>query len=150
MSSEIFILDCMSKVIRLIDKLRLVNPKNIAQPIYKVTIEPYKAKRSVSQNRLLWLWMNEISNKYYETRGKLYSPDMWAEYFKQNFIESAITEIRGEAIKMAKTTTQMTTKEFTDYLEKIDIYVVSELDIILPHPDDLYYSAMGINVEVKE
>ena len=142
---QAFVLDCMTKVEKLLDRLRLVNPKVSAQPIYKVTIEPYKAKRSLSQNKLYWLYMSEISNKYYETRGKLYSPDMWAEYFKQNFIESTISEIRGEAVKLSKTTTQMTTKEFTEYLEKIDIYAGSELGIILPHPDDIYYSAMGVN-----
>ena len=134
----------MAQVVRLMDKLQLVNPKISAQPIYKVTVEEYKAKRSTNQNSLYWLWMKEISQKYYETRGKLHSDQVWAEYFKQNFIESTISEIRGEVVKLAKTTTKMTTKEFTDYLEQIDIYAGSEMEIILPHPDDLYYSAMGI------
>ena len=137
------VLNAQSDINTLIGKLTRIT-FNGSMPVYQVEVKEYKATRSIAQNKLYWMWMGELSQKYEETYGKRNSPEAWSEYMKQQYLNSDIIQVHGEVIKMQKTTTKLNTKEFTDYLEKIDMFCSNDLNIILPHPEDMYYSALGI------
>ena len=51
-----------------------------------VTIQPYRKNRTLSQNRLMHRWFNEISASYHLTHGELYSPLAWKEQLKRLFL----------------------------------------------------------------
>lgn len=111
--------------------------------VYEVNIRPYKKNRSVSQNRLYWLWVNEIKDHIERTQGKVFSTDDIHEWFKDELLPQHVIEINGKAKKAIKSTSALTTKEFTEYLEKIDWYCSDNLGLNLPHPLDLYYESVG-------
>ena len=48
----------------------------------------------------------------------------------------------SQIVKMTSTT-GATTKQFTEYLKEIERDMIGK-GIVLPHPEDRYYSAMGI------
>ena len=115
--------------------------------IYQVDIKQYKAKRSVQQNKLLWLWYREIANHVNYQDGSLFSDEDMHDWFRNKLLETKIVEFRGEIIRSRKSTTKLTVSEFIEYLDLIDIYCADNLGLVLPHPDDLYWASMGLKQE---
>lgn len=105
--------------------------------VYRVTIEKYVKNRSQAQSRLMWLWLGIISNDTGE------SPENLHQVFKLRFLGTEKIQSMGYSIEIPKSTTKLTTQEFTDYLDKIEGLALS-IDIRLPHPQDLYFEAMGM------
>lgn len=103
--------------------------------VYRVTIEPYKKNRSNAQSRLYWMWLGIIG----DDTGN--SPENLHEILKLKFLGTEKINSLGYSIEIPKSTTKLTTQEFTDYLDKIEALALS-IDIRLPHPQDLYYEAM--------
>ena len=69
----------------------------------------------------------------------------WKELLKEKFLGFDMIELPDGTIKaITKHTSDCSTKELTEFLEKIDHYAVTELGLMLPKPDDLWWEAMGI------
>ncbi len=81
-----------------------------------VTVAQYKAKRSQEQNKRLWAILREISAQCW-VDGKQYSPEAWAEYYKQMLIGY---ENGPKGCKVGISTATLNTAEFTEYMEKIE------------------------------
>lgn len=111
---------------------------------WMVTVERYREKRSVRQNKLLMLWMNVISRSRLETHGEYIPPGALKETFKKILLGESVGVFQGEIYHYVKETSSLNTKEFAEFLNQIEIYAATELNIILPRPDDLYWESMGI------
>ena len=105
--------------------------------VWDIRIEKYKKDRTTSQNKLMWLWLGIISNDTGE------SPENLHNIFKLRFLGTEKIQSMGYSIEIPKSTTKLTTQEFTDYLDKIEGLALS-IDIRLPHPDELYRESMGL------
>lgn len=98
------------------------------EPIMMVTIEPYSNKRSVKQNKAYW----KVILKPIEDATGLPSK-AWHELFKTLFVEPTFYQIKDRKIECRETTTEMTTKEFSEYIEKIRLWCIENLNgLILP------------------
>lgn len=102
---------------------------------YTVDITLKREKRTLSQNALYWLWITCIADEtgnekdiLHDEFGKLYLPKRSGNFF-------------GEHVEKAVSTTSLDTKQFTEYLNKIQVFVTSELGIILPNPEDLAFES---------
>lgn len=113
-------------VMRAIEELRLDKP-------IVVTIEPYKKKRSLSQNALLWKRHTEITNAISEYTG--YSAEDVHEILKQKFLQPTILEINGQIVKRYSSK-NLTTAEMTKFMDQIEAFAQTELGIILTNPED--------------
>lgn len=109
---------------------------NIAKP-FVVDVAAYVPKRSNAQNRLYWSWINLIARDYGWRAEELH------EVFKQKFIGYVDAEVFNEKVSIVKSTTRLSTKEFTEYLEKIEQFANEKLGIQLPHPDDYRLAMQG-------
>lgn len=118
-------------------KKNCINHIQSLDGVYRVTIDKYKKDRTKAQNSLMWMWLGIISNDTGE------SPENLHEIFKLRFLGTEKIQSMGYSIEIPKSTTKLTTQEFTDYLDKIEGLALS-IDIRLPHPQDLYYEAMGV------
>jgi hypothetical protein len=96
----------------------------------KVKIEPVRRMRSVSQNRLYWLWIACLEHETGNSKEDLHS------YFKQRYIEPMNKIVFGETIEMRPSTKDLDTKYFTLYLDKIQQFAATDLKITLPNPSD--------------
>jgi len=113
---------------------------------WQIDVKEYKPNRSNSQNNLLWMWYEVISAYTGDTKEELH------DKFKTKFlgvVEKEIVfrdesgEIQTEILRRPRSTTTLTTKEFTEFLEKIELTVMAAFPgFILPKPDDYKY-AMG-------
>ena len=111
----------------------------------EITIKEYVKNRSHAQNRLLHDWFNKMSEHYFLTTGESYAPLAWKELLKEKFLGFDMIELPDGTIKaITKHTSDCNTKELTEFLEKIDHYAVTELGLMMPKPDDLWWEAMGI------
>lgn len=107
----------------------------------EVTIQPFRTKRSQSQNRLYWLWLTEIAQQM-EVDGKRYSKEDWHHLCAMKWIGVKTIEIGGKGFPVPeKSTTKLKVGEFAEYLTKIEAHFLSK-GVALTFTDD-YAEAMG-------
>ena len=61
------------------------------------------------------------------------------EYFKGEYLPIKETIVLGKTIKKTVSTSELDSKQFTDYLERIQQFANTELGLILPNPEDLHF-----------
>lgn len=98
---------------------------------WDVTIEPHKKKRSLSANALYHRWLEIIA----DTTGN--GHDDVHEAFKGMFCPSKEIALGGTS-KTVRSTAQLTTQEFKDYMDKCAAFAASDLGILLPLPQELH------------
>ena len=113
--------------------LDLIGKLNLEKP-WSVTVEPYKKKRSLSQNSLMWMWINDVADRVQDETGQ--DADDVHDFFKQKFLKPKVVEIAGETI-MKYSTKDLTVPEMITYMDQIYAFVISELGILLPIPEEL-------------
>jgi len=100
--------------------------------------------RSQKQNKLYWLWLKVIEDETGQPKDDYLEAGKWHKglhtRFKCDFIDKEFYKDGSQKIPSTK---KLKVKEFSDYLERLDIYS-AELGIKLPQPIDLYYQSMGI------
>jgi len=138
------VLNNIQAVDELISKLSLVKPGS-NQPIYQAEIKEYKKNRSKSQNALMHMWFTVIAKEYFLTQGKAYSPEVWKEFFKEQYLGQEVIEMPNGKLKVRnKRTRDLKVSEMAAFLSDIDMHAGSEFEIQLPRPEDIYWEAMGI------
>lgn len=113
-----------------IDKLDLLVGKS-----YIVSITTKRVIRTISQHRLYWLWIACIEHETGNDK------DVLHEYFKQEFLGRIAVRVLKSEVYPTRSTTTLNTKEFTNYLNKIQVFASAELGIVLPLPNDLHFKA---------
>ena len=96
-------------------------------------IKKHVQRRSISQNSLYWLHMAVISDETGNDVNYLH------EIFKEQFLIPVIVDYFGTT-KEVRSTKRLTTKQFSEYMEKITAEV-SSYGIVLPMPDDLIFDS---------
>lgn len=102
----------------------------------KVEIKEYKPKRTNLQNRYYWAIINFLA---YETgNAKEVIHKRFAKEFLSINLEYFLTDAFDSWLKSEPyvlSTTELNTKEMTDYIEKIAIFV-SDFGLSIPRPED--------------
>lgn len=127
--------------------------------VQEITVQNFENSRSVQQNRLSFLWYKYISIELSDgtpaekrafcklhvgvpiRREKESFREVYDRVIRPLTYEQKI-ELMGEPIDFP-ITRDMGVKEMTTYLEGVD-RLFAEQGVILPKPEDIYYSAMGI------
>lgn len=108
-----------------------------------VEFKEYKSKRSLAQNRLLWLWNQCIADHFREHRGQENSAKDVHEVFVRKKLGAKVIQVGDEdPITTRKLTRILETAEFSEYLNWLDQYCAEYLNLLLPRPDDLYWHAV--------
>jgi len=101
----------------------------------RVSIKEHREIRTLSQNRLYFLYLKCIEDETGQDKDDLHF------IFKSKYLQAKNIEFGGEYHNIIKSTTELDTKQFTDYIEKIIVFASSELGIKLPDPKDLEFEA---------
>jgi len=109
--------------------LKLINALNLEHE-WDITIERHKKKRSLGQNALMHKYFEIIAD---ETGNS--APDI-KEAYRDMFLGKVPVVLGTEERLAGRSTTALTTKEMSEFLEKILAHAGSELGIVLPLPDD--------------
>ena len=94
--------------------------------------------RSLPQNKLYWEWLKIIADYLGE-----YDKDEVHEILKHKFLAKKQIEIVSkatgeiESTKINTSTTKLTTKEMSEYMDEINRWALNFLGIFLPTPEDI-------------
>lgn len=99
----------------------------------EVVAKPWKDKRSLSQNRLLWQWMNEISEQAVVNDQK-HKPEIWHEYFKRYFCPVKLVPMPAGEDLQIRSTKKLDTGEMHHYLNQIEQWAQGHFyALTIPH-----------------
>ncbi|HDN2618829.1 TPA: hypothetical protein ACTY1O_001284 [Enterobacter hormaechei] len=108
---------------------------------YRLIIKPWKDKRSLSQNALLWMWNGDVASAVnHHSASKLTEEDLH-EFLKDMFCPAKPVTVLGDT-KMVKSTKLLDTEEMTFYLLRIEVWC-AERGIKLRIPANSEYHAKG-------
>ena len=100
---------------------------------YSVEITLKRETRTLSQNRLYWLYLACIEQETGNDKEALH------DYFKRKWLRKNTTELRNEQIISVYSTKELNTVQFKAYIDRIVLFAAEE-GIILPDPNDLSWS----------
>ena len=86
-------------------------------------------KRSDSQNRYLWFYYEIIAKETGENADDLH------ELFKRTLLPPVFKTVRGQELKLPRSTTELSKPEFNDFLDKI----AALTGVPLPDPEAAGY-----------
>lgn len=115
--------------IQSIQKVRLDGKR-----VYEADWKLYRKRRSLSANALYWLCLACIADETGNDKDTLH------EHFKGKYLPKREIEIFGEKHMKPMSTTELDSKQFTDYLEKISADMAQE-GIMLPNPEEQHFEA---------
>lgn len=112
--------------------------KNFNGKEIKISIERKKKTRSCPQNRYYWgCIIPAIQQGLFETQGEWISIDEVHEFLKQNFnYKEIVNDKTGEVLRLGITTTDKSTLEFEEYMDKCRQFADEYLNIIIPLPNE--------------
>ena len=108
---------------------------------YVVTIETKaqwmkKQPRTLNQNALFHVWCRYIAKALYEYSGdENWTADTVKKFFAYRFGEGKFTP-NGEPYHDSVETSKLNKKQMTEYMNKIQAYMLSECGVRVPLPDD--------------
>ena len=100
--------------------------------VYEITIKRKSRQRTTPQNSLLWMWLSCIEDETGTPKKDLY--DAYCARFLSRLVEMP----SGEQYLTHTTSSNLNTKEFTDFLDRIQADA-AEYGIRLPNPSDEYF-----------
>lgn len=89
----------------------------------RITVKPWREKRSLSQNALLWMWNTDIANAINENSNsetKLSDEDIH-DYLKDMFCPAKPVDVMGNIV-FIKSTKRLEIDEMTFYLRRIEVW----------------------------
>lgn len=115
---------------------------------YRIEWKKVSEKRRDRQNSLQWLWLGLIQKHMQEAYGIAASSEEWHETFCRKLMPMEACQPKtlpdGTIIEASRwRSSKSSVKEMTEYLNKLDQYCAEELQLLLPHPEDIYHEAMS-------
>ena len=103
-----------------------------------ITIEKKRKKRSNPQNSFYHgIVIPILKQGFYNSLGEHVSADEIHTFLKNRFLfKEIVNEQNAEIIKMPQSTTELTTIQFEEYLDKIREFATEFLSIQIPLPND--------------
>lgn len=101
---------------------------------FDVSIVLHRERRSIDQNSLYWMWLALVEDETGNRKSDLH------DVFRAKFLHVFEREVLGETVRELPSTTKLDTKQFAEYMKKIDVFCSSELGIVCPHPEDQFWA----------
>jgi hypothetical protein len=80
----------------------------------EIVVRKPKKKRSSNQNNLYWCYLSVIEQETGDSANDLH------EYFKRKHLTPKFITARGQTIRIPRSTTELSTGEFGEYMDKIE------------------------------
>jgi hypothetical protein len=103
-----------------------------------VTIQKAKKKRSNPQNSFYWGCVIPIIQSALKKVGELMTLEQTHELLRLRFLKHTVlqNEETGECVERIKSTTELSTTDFMDYLKQIQIFAVEYFGVEIPEPNE--------------
>jgi len=97
------------------------------------TIENYVEGGTEEQRKGFHWWLRKLAQLWYEAGHPKYGPETWKILFRKLFLGyEDITMPNGKIEKRLRRTRDLKKREYSEFMEQIDYYCATELEIVLP------------------
>ena len=104
---------------------------------YIMEIKEKKKKRNNSQNGYLWAVVNQMVCRRLIDLGHDVSIEETHDFLKASFnYKELVNEDTGEVFKIPRGTSELSTEEFSEYIERVVRFGAEILGIIIPLPNE--------------
>lgn len=105
--------------------------KYLRNGIYTLQIVGKTKRRSIAQNKLMWLWFACIEQETGQEAMDIH------DYYTLKYLSREIVDLRtGLLVRVGGHTSTLTSEAFTDFLNKVQADAATELGITLPIPEE--------------
>jgi hypothetical protein len=104
----------------------------------EIRLEAWAAPRSVQQNRYYWGVVVEGAREVFRySWGQILTPATAHRILKSIFLgkEEVVNRKTGEVVLIGGSTTELSTREMTSYIESIRAWALEEAQIVIDPPD---------------
>lgn len=103
-----------------------------------ISFEKPKKQRSNQQNAFYWGIVIVIIKSCLKSTGNNLSDNDVHDLLRLKFLKETISikEETGEVIERVKSTTELTTSQFMDYIAEIQQFAAEYFDVIIPDPNE--------------
>lgn len=108
----------------------------------RITVEVDEETRRVRQNRLLFLWHNELSKHIEHSTGQIFDVDDIHEYVAEKLLPKRVITVDDEPIIARTQTRKLSVKDFADFITRYEYWAHEKYECKFSHPDDLYLQAV--------
>ena len=120
--------------------IAFVNGLDLAEPT-QFDWKPYKSKRSLDQNALMWAWLTHMA-KHFSSKAGTFTQDDMHDLMRHKFLGYDERKIGNtELPPQLKSTTKQNVGEMHHYLSQIDMWAAT-CGCLLPRPEDSIYDQM--------
>lgn len=124
-------------------KLFIRNKKRFDQDVansgwkeVEIVVTKKKKNRSYYQNRYYWGVVVALVRERFIQLGNDVSAEETHDYLKHEFnYKEFVNEKTSEVIRIPKSTADLTTSEFMDYIARIQVFSAQILDLTIPDPN---------------
>lgn len=95
-----------------------------------ISIKLHRKKKTLSQGGLYWQWVTIIGDELGNFKDDMH------EILKEDHLPPKIVLFNGEEREI-RSIKNLSTKEMSDYMDRVNIWAGSEMGIYLPHPEDM-------------
>lgn len=114
------------------DKVRLYEVLKGLKPVpYQIELKIDRGNRSNNQNRYYWGVVIEILSEHTG-----FTPEEIHEVLKAKFLRYTKMLPTSEEVNLSRSTKGLDTKEFEEYMEKVRMFAIQELDVEIPLPNE--------------
>ncbi|KGA39156.1 hypothetical protein KU75_24245 [Pectobacterium odoriferum] len=108
---------------------------------YRLIIKPWRDKRTIPQNSLMWMWNSDVAEAANAHSSEKITDEDLHEFFKNLFCPAKSVTVLG-VTQWVKSTKLLDTEEMTFYLNRIEVWC-AERGIKLRIPANSEYHAKG-------
>ena len=90
--------------------------------------------RSMRQHKYYFASLGILSRHMSDHFGITHKGEVWHEMFKDMYLDPDVKDVMGKQVKLYRTSTTLTKKEFHDYMERIIAYCAVEYGCVIPPP----------------
>lgn len=114
-------------------------PKEGAKTRYIADIKRTSVKRTIPQNRLYWLWIACIHAETGQDKDEIH------DILRCKFLGVDRVTAFGVEYMRIKSTKELNTRQMRHYLDSVQAFAATELDIMLPDPSAPYWDSFVEN-----
>ena len=113
---------------------KVIGGLNLDKP-WVVSWERHVKRRTLSQNRLMWDWIDDVVDHVEEYTG--HDKHEIHDFLKRKFLGPKRVIVGDSVEDCTPSTKNLNTAKMTDYMNKIYAWATTELGLFLPVPEDL-------------
>lgn len=118
-------------------RTRIVNAIASKRGTWRIDVTRYRRRRSDRQNRYYWPCCVQPFGGFLRDQGEGVTDIEAHEMLKAKFLRKTV-EVKGERVDITRSTTELDTAEFNEYLDKCAAWLADMFGFVMPAPADYH------------